>query len=169
MTQTTEVVRAFRFALDPTAAQVAAFKRHAGAARWAFNHALGVKIGAHRQWRGDVDALVAGGITEKDARKTARLELPKKLQIQKHLNAIKVTTDGSRYLRGPSVRTGRARGGTRWAPTPSRARSRTLTRRSRTGWTPSPGGGPAARSATPGSSARPPHGRPHARVLRRRR
>ncbi|MGW2599502.1 RNA-guided endonuclease TnpB family protein [Streptomyces klenkii] len=85
----TEITRAFRFALDPTTAQVAAFDRHAGAARWAFNHALGVKIGAHRRWRAEVDALVADGMPEQAARKAVKLHMPKKPQIQAHLNLIK--------------------------------------------------------------------------------
>jgi putative transposase len=39
----TEVVRqAYRFALDPTPAQERALQRHAGARRWAFNHAIAV-------------------------------------------------------------------------------------------------------------------------------
>ncbi|WP_157851526.1 helix-turn-helix domain-containing protein [Streptomyces monomycini] len=43
-----EVHKAFQFTLDPRPAQVEALLRHAGAARWAFNHALGVKVAAHR-------------------------------------------------------------------------------------------------------------------------
>ncbi|MEU7158852.1 helix-turn-helix domain-containing protein [Streptomyces chrestomyceticus] len=41
-----EVLKAFRFALDPRPAQVEVLRRHAGAARWAFNHALGRCEGA---------------------------------------------------------------------------------------------------------------------------
>ena len=37
---TTTVVRAYRFALDPTPAQARDLERHAGAARFAFNWAL---------------------------------------------------------------------------------------------------------------------------------
>ncbi|MBZ9644460.1 helix-turn-helix domain-containing protein, partial [Streptomyces sp. PSKA30] len=57
-----EALRAFQLALDPTPAQVGAFTRHAGAARWAFNHALGMKVVAHRQWRREVGALVDQGV-----------------------------------------------------------------------------------------------------------
>ncbi|MFZ4278250.1 helix-turn-helix domain-containing protein [Streptomyces arboris] len=57
----TEVLRAFRFTLDPTRAQQEDLLRHAGAARWAFNHALGMKIAAHQQWRDQVQALVDSG------------------------------------------------------------------------------------------------------------
>ncbi|MFC9817320.1 helix-turn-helix domain-containing protein [Streptomyces virginiae] len=42
-----EVLRAFKFALDPTPSQVAALAQHAGAARWAFNYALAEKVAAH--------------------------------------------------------------------------------------------------------------------------
>lgn len=84
-----EVLRAFRFALDPTPTQVEAFTRHVGAARWAFNHALGMKVAAHQQWRREIDALVDQGVTEAQARKTVRVPVPMKAVIQKHLNQIK--------------------------------------------------------------------------------
>ena len=35
-----ERLRAYRFALDPTKAQLESLGQHAGAARWALNHAL---------------------------------------------------------------------------------------------------------------------------------
>ena len=54
-----EILRAFKFTLDPTRAQAEALLRHAGAARWAFNWALGEKVAAHRHWRRQVDALTA--------------------------------------------------------------------------------------------------------------
>ncbi|MGW6742867.1 RNA-guided endonuclease InsQ/TnpB family protein [Streptomyces sp. NPDC055025] len=84
-----EVLRAFRFALDASPAQEEALSRHAGAARWAFNHALGMKIAAHRLWRTEVQALVDSGVTETQARKTVRVPVPTKPSIQKHLNRIK--------------------------------------------------------------------------------
>ncbi|MFJ5879906.1 RNA-guided endonuclease TnpB family protein [Kitasatospora cineracea] len=84
-----EVLRAFRFALDPTADQLAGFNRNAGAARWAYNHALGEKTAAHRQWRAQVDALVAGGVPEEKARKAVKVPIPRAPAIKKRLNAIK--------------------------------------------------------------------------------
>lgn len=84
-----EVLRAFKFALDPTSAQVEAFTRHAGAARWAFNHALGMKVAAHQQWRHEVQTLVDQGVPEPEARKKVRVPTPTKMVIQKHLNQIK--------------------------------------------------------------------------------
>ncbi|WP_225828422.1 helix-turn-helix domain-containing protein [Streptomyces naphthomycinicus] len=84
-----EVLRAFQFALDPTPVQVEALIRHAGAARWAFNHAHGMKVAAHQQWRREVQALVDQGVPEAEARKKVRVPVPSKPQIQKHLNQIK--------------------------------------------------------------------------------
>ncbi|WP_445520977.1 RNA-guided endonuclease TnpB family protein [Streptomyces sp. NEAU-174] len=84
-----EILRAFKFALDPVPAQVEAFARHVGAARWAFNHALGMKVAAHQQWRREVQALVDQGVLEAEARKKVRVLVPTKPVIQKHLNQIK--------------------------------------------------------------------------------
>ncbi|WP_370424290.1 RNA-guided endonuclease TnpB family protein (plasmid) [Streptomyces sp. QH1-20] len=83
------LLRAYRFALDPTGSQLVALNGHAGAARWAFNHALAVKSAAHREWRREVDALVASGMDEKEARKTVTVKVPKKPEIQRTLNAVK--------------------------------------------------------------------------------
>ncbi|GLW73704.1 transposase [Kitasatospora phosalacinea] len=84
-----ETLRAYRFALDPTSAQLADLNRHAGAARWAFNYALGVKVAAHRRWRAQVDALVAAGVPEAQARKSVKVPVPGSQAIKKELNALK--------------------------------------------------------------------------------
>ncbi|GAB2579243.1 IS607 family element RNA-guided endonuclease TnpB [Streptomyces capparidis] len=84
-----EQLRAFRFALDPTTSQVADFSRHAGAARWAFNHALAAKVEAHEQWRAEVAALVEQGFSEDEARRKVRVPIPTKPAIQKTLNRTK--------------------------------------------------------------------------------
>ncbi|MCX5355613.1 RNA-guided endonuclease TnpB family protein [Streptomyces mirabilis] len=84
-----EVLRAFKFALDPTSAQAEAFTRHAGTARWAFNHALGMKMAAHQQWRREVQALVDQGVPEAEARTKVRVPVPSAVAVQKHLNLIK--------------------------------------------------------------------------------
>ena len=61
----TEVLKAFKFTLDPTPAQISALARHTGAARWAFNHALAAKVAAHQDWQTQVATqvllLVGGG------------------------------------------------------------------------------------------------------------
>ncbi|WP_199485240.1 RNA-guided endonuclease InsQ/TnpB family protein [Actinomadura craniellae] len=85
----TEILKAFRFALDPTSVQVAALSRHAGAARWAFNHALAAKVGAHERWRAEVAKLVGDGVPEEQARRQVRVPVPMKPAIQKALNAVK--------------------------------------------------------------------------------
>jgi putative transposase len=84
-----EVLRAFKFALDPTTAQAETLARHAGAARWAFNYALGVKVSAHRRWRAEVDELVDQGVVEAEARRRVKVPVPSKPAIQKRLNEVK--------------------------------------------------------------------------------
>ncbi|MFF3359261.1 helix-turn-helix domain-containing protein [Streptomyces sp. NPDC002917] len=84
-----QVLRAFRFTLDPTCVQEEVLLRHAGAARWAFNHALGMKVAAHQEWRAGVQALVDTGLGEAEARKRVRVPVPTKPSVQKHLNQIK--------------------------------------------------------------------------------
>lgn len=85
----TEVLKAYTFTLDPTASQLETFARHAGTARWAFNHALAAKVAAHKLWRAEVDELVATGVPEAEARKKVRIPTPTKFGIQKALNAAK--------------------------------------------------------------------------------
>lgn len=82
-------MRAYRFTLDPTAEQLEALGRHAGTARWAFNHALAAKVEAHVRWRTAVEALVADGVEEAVARKQIKVPIPNKMAIQKALNAVK--------------------------------------------------------------------------------
>ncbi|MFI6056461.1 RNA-guided endonuclease InsQ/TnpB family protein [Streptomyces violascens] len=89
MSNGTVVLRAFRYALDPTRGQMAGLNRHVGAARWAFNHALAVKQAAHRRWRAECDALVASGMDEKAARKRVSVKVPGMREIRTHLNRIK--------------------------------------------------------------------------------
>lgn len=69
-------MRAYRFALVPTHAQLTALKQHAGAARWSFNHALGHKVAAHQTWRAAVDELIAAGVPEETARKKVKIPVP---------------------------------------------------------------------------------------------
>lgn len=85
----TEVLRAFKFCLDPSPSQREALSRHAGAARWAFNHALAAKVAAHEEWRTQVAALVETGVEEPDARKRVKIKTPTKPAIQKAWNAAK--------------------------------------------------------------------------------
>ncbi|MGB5952074.1 MAG: RNA-guided endonuclease TnpB family protein [Ornithinimicrobium sp.] len=96
METTTEVIRAYRVALDPTTDQEHDLARHAGAARWAYNHAIAVKMHAHAVWRQEVawstyDTLshLDPAEAEKAARKSVKVRFPTKPAIQKALNAVK--------------------------------------------------------------------------------
>lgn len=91
-----EVVRAYRVALDPTVDQEQDLSRHAGAARWAFNHALAAKVRAHQVWRQEVawatyttHAHLAPDVAEAAARKSTKVPVPTKPTIQRALNAVK--------------------------------------------------------------------------------
>ena len=84
-----EVLKAYKFTLDPTPAQAADLARHAGAARWAFNHALAAKVAAHEQWRTEVATLVDQGVPEVEARKKVRVPIPTHPAIKKALNQVK--------------------------------------------------------------------------------
>lgn len=77
------ILRAYRFTLDPTPAQLAALNRYAGAARWAFNYALAAKVASHGQWRNQVAALVEAGTSEDVARKQVKAPMPTKPTVQK--------------------------------------------------------------------------------------
>ena len=58
--------QAFRFALDPTAAQLAKMESHCGAAHFAFNHMLGV-VKAHLDQRA-AERSYGGQVTQKHSR-----------------------------------------------------------------------------------------------------
>ncbi|TXI55762.1 RNA-guided endonuclease InsQ/TnpB family protein [Mycolicibacterium mageritense] len=83
-----EGLRAYRFALDLTAAQTASVRQHAGATRWAFNHALAIKLAALQQRQAVIAELVAAGVDEKAAARQAP-RIPTKPQIQRELNQAK--------------------------------------------------------------------------------
>ena len=82
-------LRAFRYCLDHTPAQAGELARSAGAARWAFNHALAQKVAAHEQWRAQVTRLVDTGVDEPLARRQVKIPTPAKPAIQKAWNATK--------------------------------------------------------------------------------
>lgn len=92
MTATVPIVgdrlRAYRFALDLTSAQAEAAAQHAGASRWAFNHALAVKQAAWQQRKTVIAEQVAAGVDLRVAARNAP-SIPAKPQIQKELNAAK--------------------------------------------------------------------------------
>lgn len=90
-----EVLRAYRFALNPNAEQLGHFARHAGAQRWAYNYALARKVAAHQEWRTQVDALVATGLAEAVARKSVKVPIPNVVVTAAHWRAERgdATTD----------------------------------------------------------------------------
>lgn len=84
-----ERLRAYRFALDPTRAQQQDLVQHAGAARWAYNHALAVKAEAHRRRELQISELVTLGFSEKQARKHATVRVPSQAEVKKAWNRFK--------------------------------------------------------------------------------
>ncbi|WP_239404558.1 helix-turn-helix domain-containing protein, partial [Frankia sp. Cj3] len=84
-----EIVRAYRVTLDPTSDQESMLTQHAGAARWAFNHALAAKVAAHEAWKKAVADLVATGTSMEVARRQIKVPVPTKPVVQKALNAVK--------------------------------------------------------------------------------
>lgn len=84
-----EQMRAYRFALDPNSSQLDALRSHAGAARWAYNHALAAKRLAHQQRSAAIRALVDAGLDQDQARQQVAIKVPAKAAIQKAWNQIK--------------------------------------------------------------------------------
>ncbi|MFG3356020.1 helix-turn-helix domain-containing protein, partial [Streptomyces sp. NPDC048001] len=84
MTVTTaETLRAFRYALDPTPAQVEILQRYATAARCGFNFALALMIATHQKWTRGRDALVAEGNDKAEANKKApKVRIPNAARAQ---------------------------------------------------------------------------------------
>lgn len=83
-----EDLRAYRFALDLTATQEVTVRQHAGAARWAYNHALAVKFAALESRMAEIARLTAQGVDPAIAKAQAPT-IPAKPHIQKAHNAIK--------------------------------------------------------------------------------
>lgn len=90
-------LRAYRFALDLTATQLQAVCQHAGAARWAYNHALATKFAALTARQAAIAAMVESGVDSKTAARQAP-RVPTKPEIQRELNQIRgdsrTATDG---------------------------------------------------------------------------
>ena len=84
-------LRAYKFALDPTAEQSGMLRSHAGSARWAFNYALAIKKERMEAWRLAVDELVTLGCTEKEYKAIIKtmsgLRIPGHFQIANYFTA----------------------------------------------------------------------------------
>ncbi len=86
----TQVVRAYRFALDATPSQVEILRRYANASRAAFNFALGMKTASHERWKRGRDPLVAADMDMAEAKKKApKVRIPRKPQVHRHFIATK--------------------------------------------------------------------------------
>lgn len=83
----TEVLRAYRFTLDPTAAQTQKLLRWSGNSRLAFNYAIAEKKSAHKEWQAQVAGLVEQGTQEAEARKKTRVPIPSKPKVYKAFQA----------------------------------------------------------------------------------
>ena len=81
-------LRAYRFALALTPTQEQLCRQHAGAARWAYNHALAAKFAALTERQSVITALTEQGIDPTVAAAQAP-KIPTKPAIQKALNEIK--------------------------------------------------------------------------------
>ena len=68
-------MRAWRSCLDPAPAQITALTQHAGAARWAYNHAIAAKHDALRRQL-QIDELVTIGLPDAQARREATVKVP---------------------------------------------------------------------------------------------
>lgn len=64
-----EVLRAYKFTLDPTDAQRADLARYAGASRWAYNYALAWAQTAHRAWADRRDAYHQQGLGAQETKR----------------------------------------------------------------------------------------------------
>ncbi|MFG2351592.1 RNA-guided endonuclease TnpB family protein [Streptomyces phaeochromogenes] len=83
----TEVVRAYRFALDTSDAERAALSRYAGACRWAYNYALDKKTRAHQAWADRRSAYLEAGLSEAEAKERIKAdgaELTDRIKVWDH-------------------------------------------------------------------------------------
>lgn len=83
----TEVLRAYRFALDPSDAERAALSRYAGACRWAYNYALAKKTQAHQAWADRRTAYLEAGLSEAEAKERIKAdgaELTDRIKVWDH-------------------------------------------------------------------------------------
>ena len=81
-------LRAYRFALDLTPTQEQQVRQHAGAARWAYNHALAAKFAALKERQAAIKALVDEGV-DPTAAATQAPKVPSARNIQWALNRTK--------------------------------------------------------------------------------
>lgn len=82
-----EVLRAFRFALDPSDAERAELARYAGACRWAYNYALGKMTESYQAWAARRSVYLDAGLSEVEAKariKADGAELTDRIKVWDH-------------------------------------------------------------------------------------
>ncbi|MFF1837968.1 RNA-guided endonuclease InsQ/TnpB family protein [Streptomyces sp. NPDC058231] len=97
----TQVLRAYRFALDPTDAERAELGRYAGACRWAYNYALAKKAESHRAWVARRARYLDAGLSEAEAKsriKADGAELTDRIKVwDHHRKSLMATTPGKQH------------------------------------------------------------------------
>lgn len=82
-----EVLRAYRFTLDPNDAERAALSRYSGACRWAYNYALAKKTQSHQAWAERRTAYLEAGLSEAEAKERIKAdgaELTDRVKVWDH-------------------------------------------------------------------------------------
>ncbi|MEU2856486.1 RNA-guided endonuclease TnpB family protein [Streptomyces syringium] len=101
-----EVLRAYRFTLDPSDAERAALSRYAGACRWAYNYALAKKTQAHQAWADRRSAYLEAGLSEAEAKERIKAdgaELADRIKVwDHHRKSLTLTVAGKPPL--PAMR-----------------------------------------------------------------
>lgn len=69
-------LKGYRIRLDPTPDQVVLLSQHAGASRWAYNYALGLKLDALRTRQAAIGELVTLGWSDAAARTMVATRVP---------------------------------------------------------------------------------------------
>ncbi|MFF9981241.1 RNA-guided endonuclease TnpB family protein [Streptomyces erythrochromogenes] len=81
------MLRAYRFALDPSDAELVELGRYAGACRWAYNYALAKKAQSHQAWAERRTAYLEAGLSEAEAKariKADGAELTDRIKVWDH-------------------------------------------------------------------------------------
>jgi transposase len=83
----TEVLRAYRFTLDPSDAERATLSRYAGACRWAYNYAVAKKTRAHQSWADRRSSYLQAGLSDAEAKERIKAdgaELTDRVKVWDH-------------------------------------------------------------------------------------
>ncbi|WP_424217033.1 RNA-guided endonuclease InsQ/TnpB family protein (plasmid) [Streptomyces sp. BI20] len=84
------IIRAYRYALDPSPAETEVLRRYANAARCGYNFALGLMVDAHDLWTRGRDLLIEQGMDPAEAAKKApKVKTPSRNDAQAHFRATR--------------------------------------------------------------------------------